>query len=158
MHVEHNYHRNMLEMNFQLLSYPTHSLKQKIWRTPEQEAYGVYYTIPKCNYYLQGADIIVHNDHKPLAKFLNERMTITRSTDGDWNLWPTISLLSGYQEHETKLPTASPDWLNYQNNREATVKMLTATNSDRPAFNTRIKMSHQCQTTRHRYTTHQEKC
>ena len=25
----------------------------------------------KWNYYLQGADIIVHNEHKPLAKFLN---------------------------------------------------------------------------------------
>ena len=37
----------------------------------EQEAYGVYYAITKWNYYLQGADIIVRNDHKPLTKFLN---------------------------------------------------------------------------------------
>ena len=37
----------------------------------EQEAYGVYYAITKWNYYLQGADIIVQNDHKPLNKFLN---------------------------------------------------------------------------------------
>ena len=44
---------------------------QRKWSTPEQEAYGVYYAITKWNYYLQGADIIVHNDHKPLAKFLN---------------------------------------------------------------------------------------
>ena len=27
--------------------------------------------ITKWNYYLQGADITVKNDHKPLAKFLN---------------------------------------------------------------------------------------
>ena len=27
--------------------------------TTEQEAYGVYYTITKWNYYLQGTDIIV---------------------------------------------------------------------------------------------------
>ena len=45
------------------------------------------YAITKWNYYLQGADIIMHNDHKSLAKFLNGKKTpITRSTDGDWNL------------------------------------------------------------------------
>ena len=27
----------------------------------------LYYAITKWNYYLQGADIIVQNDHKPLA-------------------------------------------------------------------------------------------
>ena len=31
----------------------------------------MYYTITKWNYYLQGADIIVRNNHKPLAQFLN---------------------------------------------------------------------------------------
>ena len=44
---------------------------QRRWSTPEQEAYGIYFTIKKWNYYLQGADIIVRNDHKPLAQFLN---------------------------------------------------------------------------------------
>ena len=36
-----------------------------------RKAYGVYYAVPKWNYYLQGSDIIVCNDHKPLQKFLN---------------------------------------------------------------------------------------
>ena len=40
---------------------------QRRWSTPEQEAYGIYFAIKKWNYYLQGADIIVRNDHKPLA-------------------------------------------------------------------------------------------
>ena len=40
------------------------------WTTTEQEAYGIYYAVTKWNYYLQGADIIVCNDHKPLQKFL----------------------------------------------------------------------------------------
>ena len=40
---------------------------QRRWSTPKQEAYGIYFTIKKWNYYLQGADIIVRNDHKPLA-------------------------------------------------------------------------------------------
>ena len=43
----------------------------KKWSTTEQEAYGVYYAVTKWNNYLQGADIIVRNDHKPLTKFLN---------------------------------------------------------------------------------------
>ena len=37
------------------------------WSTMEQEAFGVYYATMKWNYYLQGANIIVQNDHKPLA-------------------------------------------------------------------------------------------
>ena len=49
----------------------TFSETQRKWSTTEQEAYGVYYTITKWNYYTQGADIIVWNDHKPLNKFLN---------------------------------------------------------------------------------------
>ena len=37
----------------------------------EQEAYGIYYTVTKWNYYLQRSNILVHNDNKPLKKFLN---------------------------------------------------------------------------------------
>ena len=48
---------------------------QRKWSSTEQEAYGVYYTVTKWNYYLQGADIPVRNDHKPLAKFLNGKNT-----------------------------------------------------------------------------------
>ena len=54
---------------------------QRRWSTPEQEAYGIYFTVKKWNYYLQRADIIVRNDHKPLARFLNgknENMKINR--------------------------------------------------------------------------------
>ena len=45
---------------------------------PEQEAYGIYFAIKKWNYYLQGADIIVRNDHKPLARFLNGKNKNTK--------------------------------------------------------------------------------
>ena len=41
--------------------------------------------ITKWNYYLQGADITVKNDHKPLVKFLNGKMPTMKSTDGVWN-------------------------------------------------------------------------
>ena len=45
----------------------TFSETQCKWSTTEQKAFGVYYAITKWNYYLQGANIIVRNDHKPLA-------------------------------------------------------------------------------------------
>ena len=44
---------------------------QRRWSTTEQEAYGVYYIVTKWNYYLQGAEVIIWNDHKPLARSLN---------------------------------------------------------------------------------------
>ena len=39
----------------------------------EQEAYGICYAVIKCYCYLQGSDIVVCNDHKPLQKFLNSK-------------------------------------------------------------------------------------
>ena len=51
----------------------TFSETQRKWSTTEQEAYGVYYAITnaitKWNYCLQGVDMIVRNDYKPLTKF-----------------------------------------------------------------------------------------
>ena len=35
------------------------------WSTTEQKAFGIYYTITKWNYYLQGTDIILRNDLNP---------------------------------------------------------------------------------------------
>ena len=55
------------------------------WSITKQEAYGVYYAVIKWNYYLQGAEIIICNDHKPLARFLNGKTPITKVTDGGWN-------------------------------------------------------------------------
>ena len=51
---------------------------QRRWSTPKQEAYGIYFAIKKWNYYLQGADIVVRNDHKPLAQFLNGKNENTK--------------------------------------------------------------------------------
>ena len=51
---------------------------QRRWSTPKQEAYGIYFTVKKWNYYLQGADIIIRNDHKPLAQFLNGKNENTK--------------------------------------------------------------------------------
>ena len=43
------------------------------WSTTEWEVFGVYYTVRKWNYYLQGSDIVLHNDHKLLQKLLNDK-------------------------------------------------------------------------------------
>ena len=50
-----------------------HTFTDTEWKriTTEQEACGIYYAMTKWNYYLQGSDIIVHNDQRPLQKFLN---------------------------------------------------------------------------------------
>ena len=68
-------HLQHIKTVFKKLRHAKLSMKlnsQRRWSTPEQEAYGIYFTIKKWNYYLQRADIIVRNDHKPLARFLNE--------------------------------------------------------------------------------------
>ena len=55
-----------------LVAFLSHTLTgtQRRWSMPEQEAYSIYY--------LQGADIIVRNDHKPLAQFLNGKNENTK--------------------------------------------------------------------------------
>ena len=65
---------NGTEFSVAFLSY-TFTETQWKWSTTEQEALGVYYAITKWNYYLQGTGIIVRNEHKPLAHFLNGKNT-----------------------------------------------------------------------------------
>ena len=68
--VQLSQEHNGTEFPIAFLSH-TFSETQRKWSTTEQEAYEVYFAITKWNYYLQGADIIVRNDHKLLIKFLN---------------------------------------------------------------------------------------
>ena len=110
---------------------------QRKWSITEQEAYGVYYAITKWNYYLQGADITVQNDHKPLVKFLNGK-----NVNNKVNRWSlefttyniTIKWISGAKNRAADClswlvePPMPPP---------ATVNMLTVLHTDRPASNTR---------------------
>ena len=59
-----------MEFPIAFLSHTFMDTRRK-WSTTEQEAYRVYYAVTKWNYYLQGAEIIICNDHKPLARLLN---------------------------------------------------------------------------------------
>ena len=92
---------NGREFPIAFLSHTFTETQQK-WSTTKQEAYGIYYAITEWNYYLQGADIIVRNNHKPLAWYLNGKMLLIRSTDRVWNLPHTTSLLNGFLELRTK--------------------------------------------------------
>ena len=62
------------ELPVAFLSHTFTDTQQK-WSTTEQEASGIYYVVTKWNYYLQGSDIVVHSDQKPLQKFLNGKNT-----------------------------------------------------------------------------------
>ena len=57
------------ELPVAFLSHTFTDTPQK-WSIMELEAYGIYSAVTKWNYYLQGSDIGVCNDHKPLQKFL----------------------------------------------------------------------------------------
>ena len=107
---------------------------QHKWSTTEQEAFGVYYAIMKWNYYLQGADIIVQNDHKPLAQFLNGK-----NTNNKVNRWSL----------ELATYNITFEWISGAKNKAAdclsrlvsptgmSINMLTASLNDGPAFHTR---------------------
>ena len=107
------------------------------WSTAEQEAYGVYYAITKWNYHLQGLDIIVRNNHKPLTKFLNGK-----NGNNKVNRWGielvtyniTFEWICGAHNKAAdclsclvELPQTIP----------APINLLSITNSDGPTFNTR---------------------
>ena len=115
----------------------TFSETQCKWSTTEQKAFGVYYAITKWNYYLQGANIIVRNDHKPLARFLNGK-----NANNKVNRWSlelatykiTFEWISGAKNKAADClsrlvsPTRIP------------INMLTASVMDSPAFHTRSHM------------------
>ena len=107
---------------------------QQKWSATEQEAFGVYYAITKWNYYLQGTDIIVRNNHKPLAHFLNGK-----NTNNKINRWSL----------ELAMYNISFEWISGARNKAADclsqlvtpastmINMLIVSSNDGPAFHTR---------------------
>ena len=134
---------NGTEFQVAFLSH-TFTQTQCKWGTTEQEAFGVYYTITKLNYYLQGADIIVWNDHKPLAQFLNGKNTNNKVIR--WSLELTTYKISF-------------EWISGARNKAAdclsrlvtptstSINMLTASFNEGPAFHTRSHTQSSCNST-----------
>ena len=110
---------------------------QRKWKPTKQEAYGVYYAVTKWNYYLQGMDIIVRNNNKPLAKFLNGK-----NTNNKVNRWGlelatyniTFKWISGAKNKAADCLSRLVEQLPAT---VAMIKMLTVTHTDGPTFNTR---------------------
>ena len=113
------------------------------WSTTEQEAFGIYYTITKWNYYLQGTDSIVRNDHKPLAYFLNGK-----NTNNKVNRWSL----------ELAMCNISFEWISGARNKAADlsqlvtpastmINMLTVSSNDGLAFHTRSHTQNTSDTT-----------
>ena len=125
-----------------LIAFLTHTFleTQGKWSTTEQEAYGVYYAITKWNYYFQGADIIVWNDHKPLNKFLNGK-----NANNKVNRWGLeLAMYSITFEWIFGTCNKAADCLSclveLPQDKTIPVKMLSVTNTEGPAFNTRSKL------------------
>ena len=124
--------------NFQSPSYPILFIEtQRKWSATKQEAYGVYYAVTKWNYYLQGADIIVRNDHKPLTKFLNGK-----NANNKVNRWGlelatyniTFEWISGAKN---KAADCLLCLVELPQTISAPINMLSVSNTDEPTFNTR---------------------
>ena len=134
--------RAQLSQEHDVTEFPIASLShtftetQRKWSITKQEAYGVYYTITKWNYYLQGADITVKNDHKPLAKFLNGENANNRVNR--WSLeLATYNITFKWISGATNNSADCLSWLvELPTSTTTTVNMLTVTNTDEPAFNT----------------------
>ena len=116
---------------------------QRKWSTTEQEAYVVYYTVTKWNYYLQGEDIIIRNDHKPLAKFLNGKNANIKVNRWGLELTTyniTFEWISGAKN---KAADCLSCLVELPPTTSAMINMLSVSNTDGPAFNTRSE-TQQC--------------
>ena len=113
---------------------------QRKWSTTEQEAYRVHYAVMKWNYSRESKSFFVTTTNHWWG-FWMERMPITKWTDGDWNWQPAILPLSGYQEN--KAADCLSRLVKLPHDRQATIQMLTTTDYDGPAFNTRSRTAQQ---------------
>ena len=111
------------------------------WSKAKQEAYGVYYTITKWNYYLQGTNITVKNDHKPLARFLNGK-----NANNKVNRWSleltTYNITSEWISGAKNKATDCLSQLVKPTLKSTSVNMLTASPTDGLTFNTRSHTQH----------------
>ena len=112
----------------------------------EQEAYGVYYAITKWNYYLQGADIIVRNDHKPLTKFLNGKNANKKVNRWGLELATYNITFKWILGAKNKAADCLSCIVEPPQTTPAPINLLSVTNSDGPAFNTRSQ-TYQCLST-----------
>ena len=138
--VQLSQEHNGTEFPIAFLSHTFTDTQQKR-STTEQKTYGVYDTVTKWNYYLQGAEIIVRNDHKPLARFLNGKNANNKIKRWGLELATyniTFEWISGACN---KAADCLSHLVELHQDEPTTINMLSATHSDGPAFNTRSRMA-----------------
>ena len=128
-----------MEFQVAILSH-TFTYTQKKWSTTEQEAYKVYYAVTKWNYYLQGAKIIFHNDHKTLARFLNGKNANNKMNRWGLEFTTYIITFKWILGAQNKAADYLSRLVELPHDRQATAQMLTATNHDGPTFSTRNRV------------------
>ena len=119
---------------------------QRKWSTMEQEAYEVYYTVTKWNYYSQGAEVIICNDHKPLVQFVNGKNTNNKVNRWGLELATYNITFKGIFGAQNKAADCLSRLIELPQDWQATIQLLSATNHDGPTFNTRSRTA-QCSAT-----------
>ena len=109
------------------------------WNTMEQEAYGVYYAVTKWNYYLQGANVTVHNDHKPLARFLNGKNTNNKVNPWSLELASYIITFEWISGTKNKAADCLSRLVEHTPQITTPGNMLTVTQADGSAFHIRSR-------------------
>ena len=144
MPVEHSYPRNTMVQNFLLLFFCTHFWKHRENGAQLNKKLMESITpLPNGNYYLQGADIVVRNDHKLLNRFLNGKNAnnmvsrwglelATYNITSEW-ISGACNKAADCLSYLVELPQVTP----------VPINMLSVRNSNGPAFNTRSQ-THQC--------------
>ena len=119
-----------MEFPIAFLSHTFTETRRK-WSTTKQEACGVYYAIIEWNYYLQGTDITVEDDHKYSQKNANNKVNRWSLELATYNI--TFEWISGAKNKAADCLM----WLVEPTSLLPSILLLTASHSDGPTFNTR---------------------
>ena len=127
------------------IAYLSHTFTNTQWKwsTTEQQTYGVYYTVTKWNYYLQGAEIKIRNDHKQLARFVNGKNADNKVKRWGLELATYNITFNGISRAHNKAADCLSHLVELPQNRPTTINMLSVAHSDGPAFSTRSRTAQQ---------------
>ena len=87
-------------------------------------------------YYLQGAEIIARNDHKPLVRFLNGKNANNKVNRFGLELVMYDIIFEWISGTHNKTADCLSCLLELPQNKPTTINVLSATHSHGPAFNT----------------------
>ena len=125
---------NDMEFPIAFLSH-TFTETQRKWSTTEQEESGFYYAVTKWNY-LQGTDIMVWNDQKPLANFLNGKNANNKVNQWGLELATYNIIFEWILGAKNKAADCLSRLVEQLPTSPAPINMFTVTQMDGPTFQT----------------------